>query len=542
LGALRAGKRAAGTRLLPGDDRQPRIINDLEGYLRDKPSSHSTRCIVEEGGRASLTCPLVAEGRAIGFLFFTSRHKDAYRDLHPEIFRQIANQLSLVIEKSRIFERIHHAAHYDALTDLPNRSLFFETLHARLSESAEERGVAVHYLDLDHFKHVNDTLGHPVGDRLLRNVSRRLTHCVGERGMIARLGGDEFAVIQFPLRSRDEASALASDISRAIHPSFRLDGQQVEIGVSIGIAASTGDGENAEELMKMADIALYEVKKNGRGSFRFFERQMDERFRERIVLEHALRRAMSNQELELHYQPIVALDGARVVACEALARWRHPERGMVSPTVFIPVAEHAGLIGELGEWVLRTACAEAATWPGDVRVAVNVSARQFENPGFASVVQEALEASGLPADRLEIELTESTFLHTSEANLSILKEISDLGVTLALDDFGTGFSSLSYLHRFRFSRVKIDRSFISNLPESGESTAIVRAVAQLARSLDMLVTAEGVETEEQLRHVRRLGCSEMQGYLLTAPRCGKDIAPLLHAQSLGAPVAKRATA
>ncbi|MFT4099049.1 MAG: EAL domain-containing protein [Rhodoblastus sp.] len=516
------------------DSGEPRIINDLEDYLAFKPNSHSTRRIVEEGGRSSLTCPLVAEGRPIGFLFFTSRERNAYRDLHPEIFRQIANQLSLVIEKSRTFEKIQRAAHYDSLTELPNRTMFFETLAARLAAASEAESVAVHYLDLDHFKHVNDTLGHPVGDRLLRNAARRLARCVGERGMVARLGGDEFAIVQHSVLDRVEAIELARDVIKAVQPPFRLEGRDVLVGVSIGIALAEESGQSADDLLKMADIALYEVKKGGRGAFRLFEPRMDERFREKIDLERDLRLAIAKGELEIHYQPILALNGARVVACEALARWLHPTRGSISPTVFIAIAEEAGLIGALGEWVLRRACAQAATWPPDVMVAVNVSARQFENPAFAAVVRESLEASGLTPERLEIELTESTFLHTSDDNLAALKEIADLGVSLALDDFGTGFSSLSYLHRFRFSRLKIDRSFIANLPHCSEATAIVRSVAQLARALDMRVTAEGVETAEQLRQVRRLGCSEMQGYLLTAPRRPEDLAPLFRAGAAAA--------
>jgi diguanylate cyclase (GGDEF)-like protein len=505
---------------------EPRILNDLEAYLDEKPGSISTRRIVEEGGRSSLTCPLAAEGRPIGFLFFTSRHVGAYRDVHPAIFRQIAGQVSLVIERSRIFERVHHAAFFDALTDLPNRTLFFQTLQRRLDALAPGESLAVHYLDLDHFKHVNDTLGHPIGDRLLKTVARRLSHKVGEKGLVARLGGDEFAIVQGPLGARSEASQLAASVIDALRAPMRLSGHDVEVGVSVGVAVSEAPMAGADDLVKRADIALYEAKTRGRGVHCVFEARMDEHFREQIDIERALRRALANGEIDVHYQPIIAFDGVRVVACEALARWRHPERGMIAPIDFIPVAERAGLIGELGAQVLRKACLEAAGWPGDVRVAVNVSARQLHG-GFAEIVRAALATSGLAPDRLELELTESVFLEASCGEMDTLKALKEMGVSVALDDFGTGFSSLAYLRRFRFSRVKIDRSFIANLPDCPDSNAILHAVSQLAAALDIRVTAEGVETQDQLRRVWELGCSEMQGYLVSPPRRPEDLRAML---------------
>ena len=306
------------------ETRQPRILNDLEAYLAAKPFSVSTRLVVEEGGRSSLTCPLVANGRPIGFLFFTSREVNAYRDIHQAIFNQIANQISIVIEKSRIFQQIAYAARHDALTGLPNRALFFETLERALGRVGEDGSLAVLYLDLDHFKRVNDTLGHPVGDALLKKMSRRLRRCVGARGAVARLGGDEFAVIQGPIASPAEVATLADEIGEAVRAPLAIDGYEVDVDVSIGAALAPEHGAEVDELLKKADVALYDVKKAGRGAFRLFRPEMTARAIERMEIERDLRRALANNEFELHYQPIVSLADDRIVAVESLARWRHP--------------------------------------------------------------------------------------------------------------------------------------------------------------------------------------------------------------------------
>ncbi len=502
---------------------QPRIINDLEAHLRDKPESDSTRRIVAAGGRSSLTCPLIINRRPIGFLFFTSRDKNTYRDLHQAIFQQIANQLSVVIEKSRVFEQISHTAHHDALTGLPNRTLFFERLDQALERTQRGERLAVLYLDLDHFKRVNDTLGHSIGDRLLKGVADRLRDCVGSVGAVARLGGDEFAVIETSLDLPSDAAALATRIGVAIRAPFHIDGHEIAADVSIGISLAPNYANESQELLKMADVALYEAKNNGRGSYCFFRADMNERVRARIELERYLRRALANGEFELHYQPIVDLQDDRIVAFEALVRWRHPERGLIPPSEFIPVAEDMGLIVALGEWVLRTACAEAAKWPEEIRVAVNVSTIQLSDKNLVAAVVEATRSAGLKPCRLEIEITESVFIENTAAILATLKELLDLGVTTAIDDFGTGFSSLSYLQSFSFGRIKIDRAFIAGLPDKRESSAIVRAISQLARNLGIRVTAEGVETERQLRHVRILGCTEMQGFLFSRPRPAAEL-------------------
>ena len=379
------------------ETRQPRILNDLEAYLEAKPFSLSTRLVVEEGGRSSLTCPLIANGRPIGFLFFTSREVNAYRDIHQAIFNQIANQISIVIEKSRIFQQIAYTARHDALTGLPNRALFFETLTRALGRVGEDGSLAVLYLDLDHFKRVNDTLGHPVGDALLKKMSRRLRRCVGARGAVARLGGDEFAVIQGPIASAAEVATLADEIGEAVRAPLTIDGYDVDVDVSIGAAIAPEHGDEVDELLKKADVALYDVKKAGRGAFRLFRPEMTARAIERMEVERDLRRALANTEFELHYQPIISLADDRIVAVEALARWRHPQRGLVLPAEFIPIAEEVGLIDALGEWALRTACAEAAGWPSDARVAVNVSARQFAGRGLVATVIDAVRSAGLAA-------------------------------------------------------------------------------------------------------------------------------------------------
>jgi diguanylate cyclase (GGDEF)-like protein len=509
------------------ETRQPRILNDLEAYLEAKPFSLSTRLVVEEGGRSSLTCPLIANGRPIGFLFFTSREVNAYRDIHQSIFNQIANQISIVIEKSRIFQQIAYAARHDALTGLPNRALFFETLTRTLARVGEDGSLAVLYLDLDHFKRVNDTLGHPVGDILLKKMARRLRRCVGARGAVARLGGDEFAVIQGPISSAAEVATLADDIGEAVRAPLTIDGYDVDVDVSIGAAIAPEHSGEVDELLKKADVALYDVKKAGRGAFRLFRPEMTARAIERMDGERDLRRALTNNEFELHYQPIISLTDDRIVAVEALARWRHPQRGLVLPSEFIPIAEEVGLIDALGEWALRTACAEAAGWPTDARVAVNVSARQFAGRGLVATVVDAVRSAGLRPERLELEVTESVFLEDSTANLAIMRELTDFGVTLALDDFGAGFSSLGYLQTFSFSRIKIDRAFVAGLPERRESSAIVRAISQLAQTLHIDVTAEGVETTRQMREVQLLGCTEMQGFLFARPCPAAELRRLL---------------
>jgi diguanylate cyclase (GGDEF)-like protein len=428
-----------------------------------------------------------------------------------------------ITEEKRAEERIVHVAHHDALTGLPNRILFAEQLKQALKRVRRGERLAVLYIDLDRLKRVNDTLGHPIGDKLLKGVADRLRGCIREIDTVARLSGDEFAIIQSSIGQPSDAAALAKRIGAAIREPIDLNGHQVVVDTSIGISIAPDDGTELDELLKTADIALYEAKNTGRGTYCFYETDMNERMQIRGKLEYDLRSALANGEFELFYQPIVNLQDNKISAFEALLRWYHPERGMVSPSEFIPIAEETGLIIPLGEWVLRTACAEAATWPSEINVSVNVSPLQLTNTNLVNVIISAIASARISANRLELEITESVFIQNTIANLSTLKQLHELGVKFAMDDFGTGYSSLGYLLSFPFSKIKIDRSFITGLSDTNESRAIVRAVADLARNLNMIVTAEGVETDQQLEQIRILGCTEMQGYLFSRPLPAAEI-------------------
>jgi diguanylate cyclase (GGDEF)-like protein len=423
-----------------------------------------------------------------------------------------------ITERRRAEMKIAHMARHDGLTDLPNRMWLRERLGLALGAVHRGERLAVLYLDLDHFKSVNDTLGHPVGDELLKAIAGRLRRCVRESDVVARIGGDEFAIVRADLKDSQEASQLARRLCEVIRAPYDIDGHAVIVDTSVGIAIAPNDGVDANELLKNADMALYGAKTDGRGTYRFFEPEMDARMKARRTLELSLRGALERGEFDLNYQPLLHLGHNRVSCCEALLRWKHPERGMVSPAEFIPVAEETGLIGPLGDWVLRKACADAAQWPDEIRVAVNLSPIQLMNRNLLPVVMNALAASGLASRRLELEITEAVLLQHTDRTLATLHQLRELGVQIAMDDFGTGYSSLSYLRRFPFDKIKIDRGFIAGLPDDQESAAIVRAVAGLADSLHMATAAEGVETQAQLDKVRALGCTEMQGYLFSRPR------------------------
>ncbi len=436
-----------------------------------------------------------------------------------------------VTERKAAEARIAYMAHHDALTDLPNRVLFHERLNELLARVRRHgESLAVHCLDLDHFKGVNDTLGHPMGDALLQTVAQRLQKCLRESDMVARLGGDEFAVVQYPLGSPNEASTLASALIETVSKPYEVHGHEFIIGASIGIALSPGDGDEADGLLRNADIALYRAKAEGRGSAHFFEPEMDRRIQARRLLELDLRKAFANGEFELFYQPLINLTTNAVSGFEALLRWQHPERGMIAPGDFIPLAEEIGLIVPLGEWVLRQACTEAMRWPSELKVAVNLSPAQFRSRGVVRAVLTALAYSRLPADRLELEITESVLLGETDANLATLHQLRDIGVRISMDDFGTGYSSLSYLRCFPFDKIKIDRSFVRELSERPDCVAIIRAVAGLGMSLGIATTAEGIETAEQLERVRAEGCTEVQGYLFSPPRPASELAELIRAE------------
>ena len=432
-----------------------------------------------------------------------------------------------ITERRRADEKIAHLAHYDGLTDLPNRILFRERLEQSLKAIRPGEQLAVLYIDIDEFKSVNDALGHPIGDELLKGVAERLRGCLKETDVAARLGGDEFAVIQTAIKDRSETTRLVDEIHSAIRQPLECMGHLITTDASIGIALAPGDGVDLDQLLKNADLALYGAKGDGRRTYRFFEAGMDQRARARRSLELELRQAISDGSLETYYQPVVNLEDGKISSCEALLRWRHPERGMISPAEFIPIAEDSGLINQLGLWVLNTACAEAATWPDHVRVAVNVSPVQFRSPSLALNVAAALAACGLPASRLELEITEAVLIRDDEAALDMLHQLRKLGVRIALDDFGTGYSSLSYLQRFPFDKIKIDRSFIKDIAGPGASSSIVQAVVNIAAASDMTTTAEGVETEQQRNLLYILGCTEMQGYLFSPAIPAAEVRRLL---------------
>jgi diguanylate cyclase (GGDEF)-like protein len=431
-----------------------------------------------------------------------------------------------ITERQRSDERIAHLAHYDALTDLPNRALFREQLEQALKRVQRGEQLAVLYIDIDEFKSVNDTLGHSVGDELLKAVADRLRGCLRKTDFVARLGGDEFAIIQTELERPADATELVTRIYEAIRAPYECVGHLLTTDASIGIALAPEDGTDLDQLLKNADLAMYGAKADGRRTYRFFEPGMDARVKALRTLELDLRQAITDGGFEIHYQPLVNLRDNKVTGCEALLRWRHPKLGMISPAEFIPVAEDTGLINQLGEWVLTTACAEAATWPDHIRVAVNVSPVQFRSQTLALKVAAALAASGLPANRLELEITEAVLIRDDEAALALMHQLRKLGVRIALDDFGTGYSSLSYLQRFPFDKIKIDRCFIKGIAEPDGSPSIVQAVVNIAAERNMTTTAEGVETEQQLEILRKLGCTEMQGYLFSPAIPASDILQL----------------
>jgi diguanylate cyclase (GGDEF)-like protein len=440
-----------------------------------------------------------------------------------------------ITERQRAEERVGHMARHDALTDLPNRVLLRERLEHELKRVKRGECLAVLCLDLDQFKGVNDTLGHPIGDELLKLVADRLRGCTREPDTIARLGGDEFAIIMTQMQKANDAATLSRRIRESIVKPYQIEGHQIVTDISIGISISPIDGTEPDELLKNADMALYGAKADGRGTYRFFELEMDARMKARRDLEMDLRKALTHKEFELYYQPLVNLQTNEITAFEALLRWKHPTRGTISPADFIPIAEETGLIIPLGEWVLKTACKETVNWPDHVKVAVNLSPTQLTNRNLVDVVKKALADSGLDACRLQLEITETVLLQNTFATLARLHELRKLGAQIALDDFGTGYSSLSYLRSFPFDKIKIDQSFIQDMSNGAEPLAIVNAVAGLAKCLNMISTAEGVETQQQMDTVQSIGCTEMQGYLFSRARPAKEIGQFFPSGAVRAP-------
>jgi diguanylate cyclase (GGDEF)-like protein len=428
-----------------------------------------------------------------------------------------------ITERIRSEERVAHMARHDALTDLPNRVLLNERLEHELKRVKRGECLAVLCLDLDHFKSINDALGHAIGDQLLKLAAERLRGATRDPDTVARMGGDEFCIIMTQMKEPTDASALSRRIRESLIKPFHIEGHTIIIDVSIGISVAPNDGDEADVLLRSADMALYGAKEDGRGVFRFFEPEMNTRMKARRELEMDLRKALVGKEFELHYQPLVNLETNEINAFEALLRWNHPKRGLISPADFIPVAEETGLIIPLGEWVLKAACYEAVEWPEHIKIAVNLSPTQLHNRNLLHVVNAALAESGMPAARLQLEITETVLLQNTFATLQTLHALRNLGVQIALDDFGTGYSSLSYLRSFPFDKIKIDRSFIQDLGNGTQPAAIVQAVTNLAKSLNMTSVAEGVETQEQRSVLQSMGCSEMQGYLFSKAQPAKDI-------------------
>ena len=418
--------------------------------------------------------------------------------------------------------QIEHMARHDALTNLPNRRLFRERLETTLQGIKRAGQIAVFCIDLDRFKEVNDTLGHPVGDDLLKEMASRLKRCVREGDTVARLGGDEFAIIQVGAELKlADTTSLAERLIEVASAPCTISGHEVLVGATMGISLAPNDGNDADQLLRNADMALYRAKNDGRGGYRFFEAGMDARALARRRLELELRAAIARGEFHLEYQPLFDIKTNDIICFEALLRWKHPQRGTIQPPEFIPLAEETGLIIPIGEWVIRQACTDATRWPQDVRVAINISPAQFKSRRLVNKLKEALSSSGLAPNRLELEITETILLQGGDA-LSTLLLLRSLGMRISMDDFGTGYSSLSYLRSFPFDKIKIDRSFISELAAGGESMAIVRAVTGLGRSLGISTTAEGVETSEQLSLLRSEGCDEVQGYLFSPALSAAD--------------------
>lgn len=438
-----------------------------------------------------------------------------------------------VTERKAAAAKINRLARYDAVTGLPNRAFFRDQMeHALSGIGTRKHACAVLFVDLDQFKQVNDTMGHPFGDSLLCAVADRLRGIIRDTDIVARFGGDEFVILQYPVKHPTEAATLAQQLVEALGRSFEIEGNQVLIGASIGIAVAPQDGLNADLLLKNADMALYRAKSEGRGAWRFFEREMDVQAQARRSLELDLRSALVEDSFKLYYQPLINLKTRRISTCEALLRWPHPERGMVSPGEFIPVAEEMGLIVPIGKRVLRMACMECTKWPDDVRVAVNLSPTQFRRGNVIAAVREALDESGLAANRLEIEITESVLVQDTEATRVSLTQLRDMGVRISLDDFGTGYSSLSYLHSFPLHKVKIDRSFLKGIAGNKRSLTLLRGVARLSSELGLAVVVEGVETDEELDLVtREASIDEAQGYLFSPAIPGPAIRDLLLSSS-----------
>jgi diguanylate cyclase (GGDEF)-like protein len=497
-----------------------KILKPLEGkfaQLASTANSHEAE-LVTDSQRELIQLHWRFSGVAAGLILFGAL-----------LLGLLDRQLRL-LERAR--QKMYALAHQDALTDLANRVLLHEQLEQALA-TAEHQGrtISLFCVDLDRFKEVNDSFGHQMGDALLKIVADRLRGCVRDGDVVARLGGDEFAVLQVATKKIPDCARLALHIIDAVGAPYNIDGQEIVIGVSVGIAMAPEGRGTASQLMKQADMALYQAKADGRGRFRFFEQEMDAQLQARRALEIDLRKALANDEFELFYQPQINIQANEISGFEALLRWRHPEWGLVSPGRFIPIAEDIGLITSIGDWVIERACREAVTWPEGLKVAVNLSPMQFRNEGLVRRVRTALAQSGLDPRRLELEITETTLLQDNDATVAILHQLRQLGVRFAMDDFGTGYSSLSYLRSFPFDKIKIDQSFVQEISSRPDCLTIVQSIASLGAGLDMSTVAEGVETEEQYLQLRSAGFTEVQGYYFGRPKPARELAFSLSKQS-----------
>lgn len=450
---------------------------------------------------------------------------------HDGRIRSILAVVRDISERADAESQVHYLAHYDLLTGLPNRALFRDRLLQAMAQAKRsDTLIAVMFLDIDDFKDVNDTLGHAVGDQLLKEIAQRIRSCMREYDTVARFGGDEFGIIQTDVQTVEAAADLAERVLGMLGEPFHIEGHEIHSGASVGMTIYPFDDAQADALLRNADMAMYKAKREGRNRFQFYVAELNEMVQRRAALERDLRIALQKQQFRLHYQPQLDLTTGRIVGVEALLRWRHPERGEISPAEFIPVAESSGLIMPIGDWVLRTACREARAWQDaglpPVRVAINLSAMQFRHRNLLDTITSALAESGLEPRWLEVELTESLIMRDVRATIDTLQHLHELGVQIAVDDFGTGYSSLSYLTRFPVSKIKLDKSFVRDV-DKRDGAAIARTVIALGHSLNMKVMAEGVETEYQLRFLREHACNEVQGYYFSRPMSAGAIQRLL---------------
>lgn len=496
---------------------EPIEVTDISTDPRWAPYKH---LVLPLGLKACWSSPIrSSDGRVIGTFAFYYRTCRGSSPLDRAIVEACVHLCAIALEQEERKASIHRLAYYDSVTGAANRASLERHGSRAVAFAIESRsGVAIHCIDLDNFKEVNDTLGHRAGDILLKTFAQRVSAASRPGEFLARIGGDEFAIVQSSIASVGDIRELASRLIAATSEPFDIEGAELSISASIGIARAPEDGADLSALLKNADLALYEAKANGRGHFRFFDARVDSQIASNRRIGQELKHAVAGDEFELHFQPIVDLAASEISGFEALIRWRHPHDGLLAPAHFLPVAEKAGLMNEIGRWVLKEACAAAASFPGSVRVCVNLSPTQLDRPGFALDVANAVASSGLSPNRLELEITESTLLIENAATSACLRNIRELGVSIALDDFGTGCSALSHLRAFPVDRIKIDRSFVQEAVARPETASIVRAIIGLARDLGVKTTAEGVETPSQLRMLHRFGCDEIQGFLVSRPK------------------------